>query len=122
MTMEDHPTNTTTPASHPTRPPSCRARGWMGGWVGALCLSSSPHDSLDLHDRLPDNVNWTRTNIFRYSPIRLAFYLIIFTLLLTACNNNTSNVVLPPTTTSSTGGSSSPTAAATIPKGIQLGP
>src|SRR5579859_624058 len=28
-----------------TPPPSCRDRGWMGGWVGALCLSFSPSDS-----------------------------------------------------------------------------
>src|SRR5579859_5395825 len=29
---------------------SCRDRGWMKGWVGALCLSSSQQDSLGCRD------------------------------------------------------------------------
>src|SRR5215472_13178407 len=29
-----------------TPAPSCRDRGWMRGWVGALCLSWWPHAAL----------------------------------------------------------------------------
>ena len=32
-----------------TSAPSCRDRGWMQGWVGALCLSCWPHDAVGCH-------------------------------------------------------------------------
>src|SRR5579859_2109609 len=36
--------------SQETPPSSCRDRGWMWGRAGALCLSSSPHDSVGFFD------------------------------------------------------------------------
>jgi len=42
--------------------PSCRDKGWMWRRVGALCLSSSQHDSLGLRDASPDDAHPTRTS------------------------------------------------------------
>src|SRR5579859_5952350 len=81
-------------------PSSCRDRGWMGGWVGALCLSlvrvfvkptnrtrtrdrhkapaSSPHHPLSLQDGERRVERWPNSvvNIHQGRVPRYAFFLL----------------------------------------------
>src|SRR5579859_258655 len=123
MGMDSHRINTSTAAPQTPRSSSCRDRGPGRADEGALCLSSSPHDSPGIYDGLPDDVHWTRNATEAgFSSIWLVLCLVIFALLLTACNSNNSNVLPPTSTTSSTGGSSSLTPTASVARGILLGP
>jgi hypothetical protein len=52
-----------------TSPSSCRDRGWMGGWVGALCLSFSPYDSFWFRDANGSRLDEDRHKAPTHPPI-----------------------------------------------------